>query len=189
MRHSTQCPLLVLFTPHPEHWMTFSASRADADNAPPTGDRRRKPDIWTTRWGRHKSGVSRGCQPKEPLERPANTTKGTKYQTQKPSGSTQTRPKRTCFCNVRRPSIRVVPSSTLDKNTSKRNTAEIETRTNLLRQRGTTVTLDEAPLQSPRLFIHVVEKTTVSRHGIIRGQQNETSAARSVADPSAPPTA
>ena len=36
------CVFFVLFTPHPEHWMTFSASRADADNAPPTGDRRRK---------------------------------------------------------------------------------------------------------------------------------------------------
>ena len=42
MRHSTQCPHIVLFTPHPEHWMTFTASRADADHALPTGDRRRK---------------------------------------------------------------------------------------------------------------------------------------------------
>ena len=28
-RHCTQCALYVLFAPHPAHWMTFSASRAE----------------------------------------------------------------------------------------------------------------------------------------------------------------
>ena len=79
MRHSTQCALLVLFTPHPEHWMTFSASRADADHAPPSGDgRRERAHVWAEGAGQqlviqrgttqerskqqqHHPGNTRGC--------------------------------------------------------------------------------------------------------------------------------
>ena len=67
--------------------MTFSASRADADNALPTGDRRCKRahvraeearQRLDDQRGRHKSGARKGDQPYEPLERPAIITKGTR---------------------------------------------------------------------------------------------------------------
>ena len=67
--------------------MTFSPSRADAGNASPTGDRKRKQAHVRAeeagrhlddQRGRHKSGARKGDQPNEPLERPAITTKGTR---------------------------------------------------------------------------------------------------------------
>ena len=119
---------------------------------------RRKVDIWTTRWRRHKRGASSGCQPKEPMERPANFTKGTKYQTQKASGSTQTRPKRTCFCSVRRPKFAYLRVRRLTKTPPSEIPQTSKREQNPLCQWGTTATLDGAPLQSPRTLQRIVHR-------------------------------
>ena len=179
--------------------------------ARPTGDRRReranrvggrKLVIWTTRWGRHKSGASRGCQPKEPLERPANTTKSTRYQTQNPSGSTQTRPKRTCFCNVRLPKFAWPPARRLTEappseyrrhrnaNTPSASTAndcDIEWSTSSITPNFTTNRPDTCRLTSSRPRGR--KNLLVSGHSMVCGQQNETSTARSVEHGRATPTA
>ena len=65
--------------PHQERMRTTRRRQMTEDASAPKCGRRKLDSIWTTRWGRHKSGTRRGDQPNEPLERPAN--KGTRYQT------------------------------------------------------------------------------------------------------------
>ena len=104
--------------------MTFSAPRADVDNAPPTGDRRCKRAHVRAEEARlhlddqrrrHKSGARKGNQtnlwsiwsvPRSQPRAPGPSPDSTKFGT---SGSTQTRPKRTMTMKVTH-SLKVEPS-------------------------------------------------------------------------------
>ena len=89
-RNTALSALHVLFTPHPENRMTFSASRADAENTRPSSDRRReRVHVRAKEAGQHLDDQMRTTQEqnrqKWPAKRtsgtsPANTTKGTRYQ-------------------------------------------------------------------------------------------------------------
>ena len=122
-RHCTQCALYVLFTPHPEHWMTFSASRAECgqraadrvteDASEPMCGLRKLDSVWTTRGDDTRAEQGRvtnqtnlwsvpRSQPRAPGPSPDSTKLGT-------SGSTQTRPTRTVTMTVTH-SLKVEPT-------------------------------------------------------------------------------